>query len=226
MTTTITSSPEKKVTDAAGIQQGNLPRTVGVFTICDLRWTLTQMQRSILLDASHVIQNDPNFLSTVFVPILTQEMGLSLRALDWLTTNYSKRYHLRIGTYDVHNGYKKVISTYRRKNFDPFRRNLAPVGIDNSITFMHDGVLYTTTVAQVNFILWTHRRGLIHYAKQHVNAIEHDMNSATHGKTCRRPTRSHRACPKLQTHKTREVKCPYRCIVTRDREKNPLGRVY
>lgn len=155
--------------------------SVGIFEIVPSlsgdKWCLSNVQESILQKMSKLIEN-PAFVKNSLIPLITQELGVSLRVLDWLVTNYSKKMNLFIGDYNVHNGYKDTLSVYRRKHFDPFRRTL---GKENHgrITFKYLGRVYETTVGQINFISWAFVRGILEYVKANVNEIEQDMNETT-----------------------------------------------
>mgnify|MGYP006189880575 CR=1 FL=1 len=153
----------------------NPPVKIGMFTIVPPNtWEVTTAQRNILTQVSHVIETDETFMNSTLIPLVTQEMGISLRALDWLVTNFSKKYHLCINGYDVHCGYKDTLSNFRRRNFDPFCRHIDAEHI-GEIQFTHKGTVYNTTVGQVNFLLWAHRHRIIEYIENNINTIENDM---------------------------------------------------
>lgn len=123
------------------------------------------------------------FTRSVFIPLITQETGVSLRALDWFVTNYSKKIQLRLQSVNVHVSYKTMLAQYRRKHFDPFRR-YQTASDDGKVSFTHGGVTYQTTVGQVNFIVWAHERGVLDYTKAHINDIEADMDLTRRGGKC------------------------------------------
>lgn len=114
-------------------------------------------------------------INDVLVPLIMQTSRLSLRVLDWLVTNYSKKYNIvctgRDGIFNIHQGYKLALSHFRRRNFDPFRRR-------ERITVQTSSGSYDTTIAQCNFVQWALVNGVFAYALQNVDDIEHDMNSA------------------------------------------------
>lgn len=120
-------------------------------------------------------------LRSLLVPIITKDNGLSLRALDWLVTNYSKKkpvvYNVQPPNcpeviINVYRSYKSWLWNHKRKNFDPFRRG-------KRIFFDLDGTSYESTVGQLNFFYWASRYGVLDYAKQHIAEIEKDQAVTT-----------------------------------------------
>lgn len=114
----------------------------------------------------------------ILVPLVNQESGISLRALDWLVTNYSKKHNIVCRTkagslFNIYHGYKVALSHFRRRNFDPFRRR-------SRISVVVDGeVLCESTVGQCNFLHWAYMNGVLGYAIDNSKDIETDMNSAS-----------------------------------------------
>jgi len=128
----------------------------------------------------------PEVLRTMLVPIIThtKEEKLSLRALDWLVTNYAKKTPIiyKVDAADmperlvnVHSEYKTWLWKHRRSHFDPFRRR-------HRLTFTLDGELFTTTVGQLNFMYWASRYGVLAYARAHLSEIETDHTASTKNK--------------------------------------------
>ena len=120
----------------------------------------------------------PDVLRTVLLSVTARESKrkrVSLRALDWLVTNYCKKnpvvYTVRgrggDRVFNMHQDYKTWLWKYRRCLFDPFRRR-------TRITFELDGDTHTTTLAQLNFMHWASRYGVIEYANKNIDAIEED----------------------------------------------------
>lgn len=103
--------------------------------------------------------------------------AISLRVLDWFTTNYSKRtntcYVVRRGdelrSFNVYLEYKSMLKGYSKRLFDPFSRR-------TRITFTDaDGRLIETTIGQLHFFRWAITYGVLDYAIQHGDVIEQDM---------------------------------------------------
>jgi hypothetical protein len=108
--------------------------------------------------------------------IINGDVNISLRIVDWFTTNYAKKYYT---VYDLPNGnrfkvyldYKLMLRSYSKKNFDPFCR------WDRiSIPYKTDSFLQTT-LGQLNFFKWAFDNNVIDYIESNYDAIEKDMNS-------------------------------------------------
>lgn len=133
------------------------------------------------------------------VPLITQNSDISLRALDWLVTNYSKKYNIVCQTkhgslFNIYHGYKVALSHFRRRNFDPFRRR-------QRIMLKSNGSEYDTTVGQCNFIHWAYQCGVLQYAMENTEAIEKDMNQASFTNKAERKNQLERGIP----HRRREL---------------------
>lgn len=137
---------------------------------------LTQRQKSIINRICAFFTNENIY--EILVPLVNQDSGISLRALDWLVTNYSKKHNIvcttRTGAlFNIYHGYKVALSHFRRRNFDPFRRR-------NRISVMvHGEKVCDTTVGQCNFLHWAYSQGVLAYAIENSKDIETDMNSAS-----------------------------------------------
>lgn len=102
---------------------------------------------------------------------------VSLRVLDWLVTNFSKKNRI-IYTLHLPNGktvpfnlylqYKSSLNRYKRHVFDPFRRH-------KRVYFIHKNHMYSTTVGQLNFMHWAFQHQIIQYAQSRMEEIEADM---------------------------------------------------
>ena len=128
----------------------------------------------------------PDVVREVLVPIIskdysTEKRKISLRALDWLVTNYAKKYPKirRVKPRDMperaesmYSEYKMWLRKYRRAHFDPFKRR-------ERISFTIDGVVHKTTVGQLNFMYWASRHGVLDYAYNHIQEIERDHSEAS-----------------------------------------------
>ena len=126
-------------------------------------------------------------LNAVLIPILRMESPVSLRALDWLVTNYAKKHGLawplKISTandslssermFSVFNEYKTWLRTWRRRLFDPFQRRIR-------IFFSFEGVWYSTTVGQLNFMYFSTTTRILDYANKNIAEIEKDQALAIH----------------------------------------------
>ena len=107
--------------------------------------------------------------------IITGETKMSLRIVDWFTTNYSKKYftvyNLNGERFKVYTDYKLKLKAYSKKRFDPFcrwDRIQIPFTTDNFIE---------TTIGQLNFFKWAIENKVLEYIELNYDAIENDMNS-------------------------------------------------
>lgn len=99
--------------------------------------------------------------------------SVSLRTLDWLVTNYSKKELMTcVGVdgqrRDLYNTYRGALDFYGRPLFDPFRRG-------PKVKFTLDGVEQETTIGQLNFFRFMVHSGVLDCALANSTAIEQDM---------------------------------------------------
>lgn len=138
----------------------------------------------------------------IFISIIKQKTVISLRLLDWLITNYSKKfnvnYNLQTGNpisgteyinqeknFNLWINYKDQLSAYYKKNFDPFSRrqriffNIEKLTVEpvyenyQEYNDRTNGVL--TTVGQMNFFRWAIMNKVIDYAFDNIKEIENNM---------------------------------------------------
>lgn len=110
--------------------------------------------------------------------IINGDAHISLRIVDWFTTNYAK---MEYTVYDlpgsgkrfkVYVDYKLKLRSYSKKNFDPFCR------WDRiNVPYKNDNTFIQTTIGQMNFFKWAFENDVITYIEKHYTAIEKDMNS-------------------------------------------------
>jgi len=101
--------------------------------------------------------------------------AVSLRTLDWLVTNYSKKHLIRIASpdapaRDLHNSYRETLELYGRPLFDPFRRG-------TRVHFDWAGETLDTTIGQLAFHRFMIHSAVLDYATQNAVEIEADMLS-------------------------------------------------
>lgn len=116
----------------------------------------------------------------ILVPVTQSRSVTSLRALDWLVTNYSKKHHVLCRTqqgelFNIHQGYKDALELHKRRNFDPFRRRPSRVLVHRPA----GQPPVPTTVGQLLFMCWAHENGVVEYTRTHASQIEADMNQTT-----------------------------------------------
>lgn len=102
---------------------------------------------------------------------------LSLRILDWLVTNYSKKHNIVYlvqgdglsKTFNMFLEYKSQLKAYSKRYFDPFCRR-------ERLEFEDaDGRVLHTTVGQLNFFRWAIQNDVVGYGLRHGEDIEEDM---------------------------------------------------
>jgi hypothetical protein len=113
---------------------------------------------------------------------------ISLRLIDWFTTNYSKKNNVIyllyrdkynnktikktddiISQFNVYNSYKSQLKAYSKKQFDPFCRR-------ERINFKCNDESFNTTLGQLNFFKWIINNNIVEYLENNIDVIEEDMN--------------------------------------------------
>ena len=112
--------------------------------------------------------------------IINGEAHISLRIVDWFTTNYAKKHYtvynlssdnLPAKRFKVYVDYKLRLRSYGKFRFDPFCRW-------ERITIPYkDGKSIQTTLGQLNFFKWAFENDVISYIESNYADIEKDMNS-------------------------------------------------
>lgn len=161
------------------LQDGTVGKDVEYIGPFRIEFSLSVHQRTILERMARFYTNE--VIEAVLRPALAHgsdtESNPSLRVLDWLTVNYAKKYKLATHTasgqvFNVYQGYRVALQHYRRRLFDPFRRRLR-------LTVEHPNGDLVSTPGQLQFLAWAHTHGVLKYAREHIEAIEADMNAAT-----------------------------------------------
>lgn len=110
--------------------------------------------------------------------IINGTSEVSLRIVDWFSTNYSKKHYTIYKTHNnprfkVYEDYKLKLKAYSKKRFDPFCRwDRIQVPITENSDFC-----FETTIGQLNFFKWALENQIIEYIKNNHKAIEYDMNN-------------------------------------------------
>lgn len=158
---------------AAAAQSDGARNTIAPF---EVEAQLTQRQLSILRRLAPFYTEER--IERILCPLISQDGGISLRALDWLVTNYAKKHNIVCcrkdnSVFNIYHGYKVSLNHFRRRNFDPFRRR-------HRIKLVRqDGRVHETTTGQCNFLYWAYMNGVLQYAEDHAEQIECDMNAAS-----------------------------------------------
>ena len=112
--------------------------------------------------------------------------GISLRAIEWLVTNYSKGTKIVLFNeqnkkrIDIHNAYEIQSNYYKRNLFDPFCRHGRVYflwKLQSAKTSEWEEVVMITTVGQLNFMKWSDENSVLDYARTHKDEIQQTMES-------------------------------------------------
>jgi len=141
--------------------------------------TIYTTQNELLLNNLMAFYKDETNL-TRMLKIITGESKISLRIVDWFSTNYAKKYYTLytinkpnepIKRFKVYFDYKLKLKAYSKKRFDPFCR------WDRiSIPYKNDTCI-ETTIGQLNFFKWAIECKIIDFIQENYSFIEGDMNS-------------------------------------------------
>lgn len=130
-------------------------------------------QNQLLLVKLMKFYNQDNNLQKM-LSIINGESKISLRIIDWFTTNYAKKYFTKYNInkrFIVYEDYKLNLKAFKKQRFDPFcrwERIQVPFGKDSSIE---------TTIGQLNFFKWALENKIIDYIENNYQVIEEDMNN-------------------------------------------------
>ena len=107
--------------------------------------------------------------------IISGDSKISLRIIDWFTTNFAKKYFtiymLNGKRFIVYNDYKLKLKAYSKNRFDPFCRY-------DKTMFPYDNEKYIeTTIGQLNFFKWSIENKIVDYIEENYETIERDMNT-------------------------------------------------
>jgi hypothetical protein len=151
--------------------------------------TLITKKSQILLNSILQYYKENNSIFNYFI---SQKNILSLRILDWLVTNYAKKYNINYNIYknnkcinfNIYLEYKNQLKAYSKKLFDPFcrRERIVLNIIDLTYQNMKDDEEYyekegeiLTTVGQLNFFKWFIENNVLEYAINNISKIDNDM---------------------------------------------------
>lgn len=118
------------------------------------------------------------------VNIIERKSQISLRIFDWLVTQYSKK-HVTITVtkndhpieFNLKIDYKAQLKSYRKKYFDPFRRNEKERFVFNYSE--HDNkISVVTTLGQLNFFKWLIENNIIDFVDEHKDELIKEMTNS------------------------------------------------
>ena len=137
---------------------------------------ITESQNELLLQKLMLFYNNEDHL-TKMLKIINGESKISLRIVDWFSTNYSKKFFTvyeidGIPRFRVYNDYKLKLKAYSKRRFDPFCR------WDRiKVPFGDKAFSIETTLGQLNFFKWAIENKIIDYIENNYETIEYDMNT-------------------------------------------------
>lgn len=110
------------------------------------------------------------------VDIINAESIISLRVLEWVVTKSNKKaINIKISNneyFSINIMYKAQLKSYKKKNFDPFRR-------DRKFYYKYDhndeNKKVLTTLGQLNFFKWAISNGIIDYVDNNYEDINRLM---------------------------------------------------
>ena len=135
-----------------------------------------ESQNDLLLNKLMIFYNVDNNLTNM-LRIINGESKISLRIVDWFSTNYAKKFFTVYNTeqtprFRVYNDYKLKLKAYSKRRFDPFCR------WDRiKVPFGDQQYSIETTIGQLNFFKWAVENKIIDYIENNYAEIENDMNS-------------------------------------------------
>lgn len=111
--------------------------------------------------------------------IITGASKISLRIVDWFSTNYAKKHYTNYDIdvdgnkkrFKVYFEYKLKLKAYSKRRFDPFCR------WERIRVPYKNGNFIETTIGQLNFFKWAIENDVLKYIEENFDAIEKDMNN-------------------------------------------------
>lgn len=109
--------------------------------------------------------------------VLGKNPPVSLRTIDWLTTNHSKANNLyvdgQVTPINIYIAYKAALKSVGKRLLDPFSRR-------ERLLFKNiEGKEFYTTLGQLNFFRWAIKNKVLDYAIQNASQIEQHMLKAS-----------------------------------------------
>ena len=147
----------------------------------------------LLLKSLIIFYRDSKNLEILLRFLKGTQRRLSLRLLDWLVTNYSKNHAVIIQDKSenmsnvefMYLAYKNHLKSYSKKIFDAFaRRQRIFYTFDHHVYKIRNSEMngyyerqdgFVTTIAQLNAFRFFISSGVVDYAIQHLEEVEHDM---------------------------------------------------
>jgi len=138
-------------------------------------------QNELLLNNLIQFYKDETMIKTM-LSIVSGDL-MSLRIVDWFTTNYAKKEDTTYTftnklnqtiRFNVYSNYRLKLKSYTKKRFDPFCRwERIQIPYKNNTCF-------ETTIGQLNFFKWALENKIIDYITANYDAINADMVARKH----------------------------------------------
>jgi hypothetical protein len=114
--------------------------------------------------------------SRIIIDIINGTSKISIRLINFLITNYSKKnnliYKINNNSFNIYSNYKSQLKSYNKKYFDPFSRgNRIPF----FFKFDDDEDCIITTIGQLNFFKWYLNKQLNKYILNNFNKLENKL---------------------------------------------------
>jgi hypothetical protein len=119
------------------------------------------------------------------IQIKSQKYRVSLRILDWFSTNYTKKnnvsYKVKIDGkeqyFDVHLSYDSQLKSYKKTRFDPFARRTKDRESLFIFKFPRTDKKIVTNIKQLNFLVWAFKYKIIDYVEENLDYLIGIMNT-------------------------------------------------
>jgi phosphoenolpyruvate synthase/pyruvate phosphate dikinase len=172
-----------------------------------MQFSKIRTKKDVLMQYLLKYFEDENKISIV-EKIVTGKSNLSLRLLDWVVTNYSKKYgtsYLLVKdnnnvNFIIYLEYKDQLDGLSKKNFDVFCRG------DRIILELNNGNKLETTVGQLKFFKWAIDNKLLNYVEENIKQIENDMTSSLKNKYNKKNNNQRRKRTTLSVSATKTIK--------------------
>lgn len=151
----------------------------------------------LLIQKLLLFYSNPLYLN-IFTEIVVRGKHISLRLLDFFSTNYTKKtkvYLNKNNCVDIYSDYKKHLKGFKKQYFDPFCRRKRVLLYSEECNLLKDNLMekkslnlkykfcknkkanseIITTVGQLNFFKWCIEKGVIQYILQNNKIIEDNM---------------------------------------------------
>jgi hypothetical protein len=139
------------------------------------------------------------------VKIINSESIISLRVLEWVVTkSNNKGINIKLTDneyYSINIMYKAQLKSYKKKNFDFFRR-------DRKFRYVYDkenNKKVITTLGQLNFFKWALSNNIIDYVEKHYDDINNAMIKYNKDEKIKKIEKKKKKKLEIKTNKNNDV---------------------